>query len=103
MPLEEDADFVGGHELVDGRGPSWPLHSKVQLPILARTTPLPQFGQLNAPAPCSHDVVRKNKFEFGLALFKRAFQPVVLGIAMGHIPHALALARSTKLIVDCNG
>ena len=88
MPLEENIHIVGHHQLVNGQAPAGAVSIKLIIGgcVPTVTSPFGTFGSDLGSATLPAGMVSKHKFEFGIAVLQRVFQPGVLGKAKGPVP-----------------
>jgi hypothetical protein len=97
MPLKEDCDPVIHHELMDGLIPCAMCGEIFCIP------PFELESVLNAAAPHAKHVMSEDEFIFGIAGFKRLFEPRALRITERDVPQIailLLVAVGAELIVN---
>ena len=91
MALEEHADLVLHHQLVDGQFPAGTLFLEGAFALLALAAPFVEIGFVDAAAAGAEDVVSEDELMLRLAGLERVLEPLVLGVADGDAPPVAVL------------
>ena len=79
--------------------PSGPLCIEFPDSLVVVAAPFVKIGHFDTAATTAVDVMGKDKFPLGRALFKGLFEPPVLGIPMGNQPFVFCFVTATIDIV----
>ena len=99
MALEEDADLMLHHQLVDRKLPAGSLLLEGAFTLLALAAPFVEIGFVDPAATGAEDVVGEDELMLRLARLERVLEPLVLGVADGDAPPVAVLLLGALLFL----